>query len=190
MDRSRNAVPSSITARLLPGEKVVWWGWPAQGLMLRPRDALLIPFSLLWGGFAIFWETLALRGKAPFPFALFGVPFVLVGLFMIAGRFVVDAWLRRRLTYALTDRRILIVRSGSFPALKSLNLDGLSETDVSEQANGRGTIRFGPQAPMWGNRSSFGSWMPALDSTPQFLAIEDVQRVFATIQERARLGTR
>ena len=58
--------------------------------MLTPRDALLIPFSFMWGGFATVWETTALSAKAPFPVALFGLPFVCVGLFMIFGRFLVD----------------------------------------------------------------------------------------------------
>ena len=102
-DVLRPTIPEQITKRLLPNEKVVWWGQPVQGLMLTRRDGILIPFSLLWGGFAIFWETSVLRSGAPFPFALFGVPFVLIGLFLIVGRFLFDSWLRRRMSYALTD---------------------------------------------------------------------------------------
>lgn len=182
---------SPFEGRLLRGETVLWRGRPQQGLMLTPRDGLLIPFSLLWGGFAIFWEYAALQDKAPFPFALFGVPFVLIGLFMIFGRFLLDAWLRTRIDYALTDRRLLIARSGPWSSFKAVNLDRLSEATLNENARGLGTIRFGPQPQIWGNGNrSFGSWIAALDPTPQLLMVEDARRVFGLIQERSQAGVK
>lgn len=156
--------------------------------MLMPRDGLMIPFSLIWGGFAIFWEFTALNGKAPSFFPLFGVPFVLIGLFLIFGRFFLDAWLRNRTFYALTDRRVLIARSGPWSNFNAINLDRLPEATLIEAGDGRGTIRFGQAPQYWGaNRSgSFGSWIPALDPTPQFLGIDDARRVFAAVQERSQ----
>lgn len=46
---------NAIESRLLPGEKILWTATPVQGLMLSASDAFLIPFSLIWCGFAIFW---------------------------------------------------------------------------------------------------------------------------------------
>lgn len=178
---------------LLPKEKVVWTGRPKQGLLLMPQDGILIPFSLLWGGFAIYWETSVLRADAPAvtAFALFGAFFVLIAVFLIFGRFFLDAWLRAHTSYALTDRRVLIARTGSWGTFKALNLNRLPEAVLTKAAGGRGSIRFGAPAPsLWFSLgphggSGFGSWVPTLDPTPQFLAIADAQRVFATIQERA-----
>ena len=96
--------PNPFAGHLLAGEKVLWSGRPRQGLMLTPRDALMIPFSLVWGGFAIFWETAVVSSKASLFMALFGIPFVVIGLFLIFGRLPFDAWLRSRIHYALTDR--------------------------------------------------------------------------------------
>ena len=173
-----------ITGRLLEGETLVWSGRPGQGLRVTSRDALLIPFSLMWGGFAIFWEVSVAQISAPVFFELFGAAFVLVGLYFIAGRFVVDAWLRGKTRYAVTNRRILIARSEPFSSFISLNLNRLPDVELQEDATGRGTLRFGPATPLWGYRGwgGFALWTPALDPTPQFIAIDNAQSVFNQIQ--------
>ena len=173
-----------IRTRLFAGERLLWSGQPRQGLMLTPMDALLIPFSLFWGGVAIFWESSVLTTSAPVFFAVWGLPFVLVGFFLIGGRFFADAWLRGRIQYGLSDQRVLILRSGPFSSLTSLNLNRMGEITLKEGKAGRGTIRLGQSALFWGRRG-FGGWLPALDPTPQLLGVEDVRRVFDQI-ERAR----
>jgi hypothetical protein len=62
---SMELAPAEIRERLEPQERVLWWGGPKGGIRFRLIDLFLVPFSLLWGGGAIFWETMAIRQDAP-----------------------------------------------------------------------------------------------------------------------------
>jgi hypothetical protein len=179
---------SNFHGRLLKGEKIVWWGQPAQGLLLTSRDWLLVPISLLWGGFVIFWETSVLSVNAPIFMKLWGVPFVLIGLYLVGGRFLLDAWIRHGIYYAVTNQRVLILRSRPSSKFSAMSFDQLPVVNLSEGAGGRGTIRFGQEAPYFAGRS-FSSWTPSLDSTPQFIAIEDALGVFDHIQRAVATRT-
>jgi len=94
---------------LNPGEQLLWWGRPKTGLLFRKADIFIIPFSLLWCGFSVFWVYLALSYDAPMYFVLFGIPFVVIGLFLVFGRFFIDAWMRERTYYGITEKRIIRV---------------------------------------------------------------------------------
>jgi hypothetical protein len=173
----------------LPGEKILWSGAPAQGLLLTSRDWFMIPFSLLWGGgvlFALFAAAMRQQQTDPvalvFPLVFLSV-FGLVGLYIVAGRFLLDAWVRRATSYAVTNKRILISRSAPFVNFTAISLNRLPDMSLSERADGRGTIRFGPQQSWFGAGSGgFSAWAPALDPTPQFIAIENARSVFDQIQ--------
>jgi len=184
-----NALHTEIKKHLSPGEAVLWSGQPRQGLVVRGGDALLIPFSLMWGGFAIFWEATVLRSNAPVFFVLWGIPFVLVGLHLIIGRFFLEAKQRSRTFYAVTPERILIV-SGIFrSSAKSLNLRTLSDLSLTEGKNNEGTIAFGG-----GSGSLFTSMFGGLGSWPgvgtymgpRFELIANAKSVFKTIRDAQR----
>lgn len=152
----------------------------------------MIPFSLLWGGFVAAWEFMAvtLISKAPGPFGiifpLFGLPFVLVGLYLIFGRFFVDAYQRRRTLYAVTDDRIIIVSGLLWRQVKSLPLRTLSEISLSLGKNGSGSITFGVAHAM----SAFfpsGAWPGAgRYAAPSFDFIEGVKDVHDLIRAAQR----
>lgn len=172
-------VHSSIQSRILPGERIAWTGQPGHGLHVVPGDMFLIPFSLIWCGFAVFCTFSAAKMGAPVFFLLWGMMFVCIGIYFVIGRFIVDAWIRRGMHYAVTDRRILIARSAPFSKFTAVNLAQLPDIDLSERADGRGTIRFGPALPLWGRKTNMS---PSLDPTPQFIAIEGARRVFDLVQ--------
>jgi hypothetical protein len=169
------------------GERQLWAGVPRRGLVLRASDALLIPFSVMWAGFAVFWESSVLRDGAPTFFALWDIPFVLVGLYITIGRFFMDAARRARTTYAVTSERIIIEVEGVGPwrgATRSLPLRTLGEVAVRERADGSGTITFGPLPPF--GASFAGSSWPGAPQVPSFDLIPDVRRVCDIIRDAQR----
>jgi hypothetical protein len=175
---------------LNPGERIIWSGQPRQGLLLRPADALLIPFSLLWGGFAVFWEFGVMSGGAPFFFMIWGVPFVLVGIYIIFGRFFVDSAQRSRTYYALTNERAIII-SGLFNQnTKSLDLKKLPEINLSTGGHGSGTITFGTSHPMaWMYAGSGFPNMGRYQIAPSFEMIDDAKTVYQHIKRLQREGS-
>ena len=167
-------------------ERLLWSAMPASGIRFRPSDALAVPFSVMWGGFAMFWEYSVVTKGAPLLFTLWGIPFVLIGLHLIVGRFFLDSYLRARTFYGLTDQRVIIV-SGLFNReVKSLALTGLSDVSLSERPDGSGTITMGPPNPfqlMW-----LGPSWPGASKrlTPALEFIDDARKVYGLIRDAQR----
>jgi hypothetical protein len=101
---------------------------------------------------------------------------------MMFGRYVFDAWLRGRTWYTVTNRRVLIVRSGFFSRIVALDRDRLPELFLTENSNGYGTIRFGQESWTWLTRRY--PWVPP--PPPRFIGIRSARQVFDLIQTTAR----
>jgi hypothetical protein len=172
---------------LNPDERIIWSGQPQQGVIFRPSDAFMIPFSLLWGGFAIFWESLVVSGGAPFFFMLWGIPFVLVGLYMIIGRFFLDSKQRSKTFYALTNERVIIISGVINQNVKTLDIKKLLEINISTNSSGKGTITFGPSRPMaWMYTGNFSPIMGRYNISPSFEMIDNATTVYQEIKRLRR----
>ncbi len=155
------AVASPVLQRELESdERVLWGGRPDRGRWFMPVDWLLVPFSLFWCGFVVLWEALALTavgakgvGIVGYAFPLFGLPFVIIGLYLVFGRFLVRRWIRNRTFYALTDKRAICV-APSLPgsgSVTSVWLAGFPAVETRLVSDGRGTVSIGsfPVAQRW-----------------------------------------
>src|SRR5262245_4937822 len=80
-----------LQSQLAPDERLLWVGQPRSGIVLRATDIFVIPFSLMWGGTAIFIQATALTSDTPILSKLFVLPFVVVGLYLLFGRFILEA---------------------------------------------------------------------------------------------------
>jgi hypothetical protein len=166
---------------LSTNESVLWHGVPRQGLMLRGADVLMIPFSLLWGGFSLFLEYSVMRSDTPLVLRLWSIPFVLMGAYMVGGRFVIEAWRRARTQYVVTNERIIIHSGILRHRAQSLELRTLGDFALTEKSKGEGTISFGVSAA--GNRfSGLADW-PGDDTIPRFDTIADARKVYDIIRK-------
>ena len=180
-----------LVQQLDRGERLLWAGQPRGGIRFRGQDVFLIPFSLFWGGFACFWEFMALTatakaGPVAVVFPLFGLPFVAVGLYLIFGRFIVDARVRERTFYGVTNERIIIIGGLFTQQVKSLQLRALSEISLTQRPDNSGTITFGP-APIGSCLSPGASWPGAGRFTaPSFDLIDRARDVYDIIRNAQR----
>lgn len=183
---------NEIAQALSSGESLIWSGAPRRGVALRPGDAYMIPFSLLWGGFAIFWEANVLRMKGPNTafMSIWGIPFVLVGLYLIVGRFFVDARIRAKTFYGLTDRRAIIISGMFFRTINSLPLRTLTDISLQERSDRSGTILLGRPQP-YSSWSSGMRW-PGMRqySAPAFEMIPDAKAVHDQLLEAQLAASR
>jgi hypothetical protein len=159
-------------------------------VIFHKEDWLAIPFSLLWGGFAIFWtmgatgfwEGWANRPNKAFQwFALiWGIPFVLIGQYLIWVRFLYNRWKKQRTFYVLTNRRALIVEHG----LKGRNassayFENTAMIDKRVRSDGIGSISFGGPVT--------GEWRWGKGNPPRTPTFDDIDQADSVYQIAARL---
>ena len=164
------------------GEELVWSGTPRRGFMLRGCDIFLIPFSIIWGGGSFLGAAFSFHNP-DIMFKINGIVCIVLGFYMLIGRFIYDAVRRNKTVYGLTKDRILI-KSGLFtPTVNSIPVVDLEVVMLIEKGNGKGNIVLGNDLansdifrslalPGGGKRIA-----PALESLP------DAQKVYQLIRD-------
>ncbi|WP_284177712.1 hypothetical protein [Rhabdaerophilum sp. SD176] len=151
-----HSLPREALQRLtreLAGEPILWAGQPAPGLAFW-RAALLWLFAVPWTAFSLAWEGIALAaffsaepGQRPegvgavliWIFPLFGLPFVLIGLWMLAKPFL-EARKARRTVHVLTEKRLITAELGEAISLTSLPPSRIVEITRRAGPAGTGTL--------------------------------------------------
>jgi hypothetical protein len=182
-------VSLKVQSELMAGESLLWTGRPNPRTIFHLDDLYLIPFSLLWGGFAIFWEAGVLgywghdsKGGAPSTFmALWGIPFIVIGQYIIWGRFFYDGWLKRRTYYAVTNRRVLVIQEGWSRKTSWVYVSAIPT--IAREGSTTGTLWFGPKEPLFGRRGQKTRGMSrfSIGDVPVFTDIEDLDSVYRMV---------
>ena len=143
---------------LSEGEQILWRGKPGKGHLFSLEELYMIPFSLLWCGFAFYWEYGEIK-DGTFFFALSGLPFVLAGLYMVVGRFFFTAWRRKHACYVITNLKVIRKRHKKVDIWSG---DQMATIAVDAYRDGNGTIRIEKHSPV-GRRRNMGIGMDILD---------------------------
>ncbi|MEO1645680.1 MAG: PH domain-containing protein [Chloroflexota bacterium] len=160
---------------LLPDEELLWSGKPASGSIFSAQDIFLIPFSLLWGGFALFWTSSTAGMGAPPFFLLFGTLFVVIGQYLIWGRFVHKYWVRRGTTYAITDKRVFVLNQAFGANLTTYQIDKLDTVILKRRA-----VLFEESSLLSSKRNGWATWSG--DMHAGLYGLSDAERVFGILQ--------
>jgi hypothetical protein len=181
-------VSETIGGYVRADEKLLWKGRPQQGLRFTGQDIFMVPFSLVWGGgvLAFMIGGWGFLGEAGFPFVLFPLIFGVAAIYITIGRLVHDAWIRSNIEYALTDRRVIILKTGLGSDLTTLDINRIDQIRFKPRGD-RGEIIFGPEPSIFGFggrsfRSSFAMWTPSLSETPSFMGVENARRLYDQIE--------
>ncbi|MCU1243234.1 MAG: hypothetical protein JWO71_3960 [Candidatus Acidoferrum typicum] len=188
---------AKIQPELMPGESVHWADTPNPKIIFHSDDWTAIPLTVMWTGFFVFWEAGALgywgkesRHGAPDVFmALWGIPFLVVGNYMVWGRFFVDAWLKRRTFYAVTNRRVLVLQEGWKKKTSTTFLESIPT--IEREGTETGTLWFGPKYPVIAGRGRKTRDLSrfSVGDVPVFADIENVESVYRLIMDiRTKAG--
>jgi hypothetical protein len=193
-----------IQPELRVGETVLWAGRPdTSRIFHRNEDESLFWFSLLWGGFATFFEGVVIWSLVSTPsnrtlpwfwLALYiGLFFAVTGQYLIWGRFVHGARKKKRTYYAVTNRRVIAVQNCRGRKVASKEIDLLPVLVRQTRSSETGTLRFAPPLDPW-RRDWSGMfslerriqrqelWDPVpIRQGPVLVDIEDVDSVYQLI---------
>jgi hypothetical protein len=129
-----------LAGHLQAGEQLLWYGRPDPAVLFGPGDLFMIPFSILWLAFAIFWESGVVRsGGGPF-FVIWGIPFIAIGLYAVVGRFIYKRINKKRTVYGITGHRAIVVAGN---VVSDMPLGGVPTTVRYSRVGNHASVTFG-----------------------------------------------
>ena len=172
-----NQTQNQINKYLAHDEYVVWNGKPGKGHLLTKYDTYMIPFSIMWCGFAIFWETGVLTNGAPFLFKVWGIPFVCIGLYMVFGRFIMKSYVRKETVYVITNKRVFSFRKNQ---VNTIDYHANPPRTITRNPDGSGSIYFGSAAATQNKLMNF--YTPVQSSGQNAFELDNIPDIDRVLQ--------
>ncbi len=144
-------IPEDVRHELRADETPQWIGYPIPKQYAIQEGLTLFLFGIPWTAFVIFWESQAMKSGNLF-FQLGGIPFILVGLYLLANP-LLEYWRALRTAYAVTNQRLLILNGLLQPSVESY----VPPFDIKrkERRDGTGTIIFARKEKKGGKGGSY-----------------------------------
>lgn len=175
---------------LQPDETVLWQGRPDQRAYIWQNYPGFI-FGLFFLGFVVFWNAMVwfhMPEDGPgLLFRLWGIPFLLVGLYITFGQLIQKSLEWPHVLYLVTNRRLVILSGRSGARQRSRFLDALTSIElrrgVLDRRGGKGSIAADAPnaAPRWGGCGweVFRGYIGGLT----FLAVDNAEEVLRIIHQ-------
>ncbi|MBO5374207.1 MAG: hypothetical protein J6A54_02005 [Clostridia bacterium] len=141
---------SNIKDYILADEKLLWRGEPTKKIRLLPAEKFNVAFGIAWTAFSVFWMSLAYsivnQTEQGFSFIkifpAFGLPFFIIGIYFMLIMPIRIIISRRRIEYALTDKRALILYVGKREKLSAYKYTEIQNLNFGCDELGNGYVTF------------------------------------------------
>ncbi len=178
MDNNSYDLQLQIKPYLDVSEDILWCDKPVKKFVFTANDIFTTLFGVVWLAFSLFWVISAFyatgRSDATmlkiFPF--FGMPFVLVGLYLLFFRHIFSAIKRKNMIYALTNKRALVVHTGKRQYVQEYRYEDISNIQIKCSDDDVGSIFFLTGAISY-NRNG-----RSYASTSGIFGIKDTKKVY------------
>lgn len=144
----RQRLELALTHEMRDGEEVAWQGMKLA--RIEPKGFAIWLFAIPWTAFSLFWTAMASLatvatddsvGILGWAFPLFGTPFILIGLGMLAMPFV-PYFQRGRILFAVTNQRVLQLEMGRDLTVKSIPSSRIGDIVRRESGDGTGSVEI------------------------------------------------
>lgn len=172
------------------GERLRWHGRPRENAVKWAAFGIWL-FAIPWTAFALFWTYMAWSGVdsmsdddgpggiLKYAFPLFGVPFIVIGLGMLAAP-LLGLFAKSERIHGITDKRIITLTSAKgVVRVKSLQARHIGPIERWEGKHGRGKVSIE-------THSSQDSEGVRKTETVNLIGIVDAARVEEYVRELSR----
>ena len=166
---------TEISPYIGQNEKILWCDKPVKNFIIAGAEIFNVLFGAFWLAFSIFWLIMTLVDKNSGALPYFSIPFILLGLWLVLFKHLVQAVKRKKIIYVVTNKRVLVVTTGKEEFVEEFCYSDIAEIDMKADKNGIGSVFFysSPKDPKKKVLTSSG-----------IFGIKDTSVVFEIINER------